>query len=66
MPNFYKQSFFGAIVNFHSFQRAPFGRPFRAAGDPKPTTPNSDLRPGADTAFHETMVSIVPFGPSVF
>lgn len=51
---------------FMLFKRAPFGRHFRAAGHQKTTTPNSDLRPGADIAFHETIAITVPFAPSVF
>ena len=50
---------------FMIFIKAPFGHHFRVAGCPKPTPPNSDLRPGADPAFHETIVMTVPFGPSV-
>ena len=48
------------------FQKALFGPPFCAAGRQTHTTPNDELRPGADPAFHETKVIIVPFGPTFF
>ena len=51
---------------FMVFKKAPFGLHFRVAGLQKPTTPNEGKRPDADPAFHETMVVIVPFGPSDF
>ena len=63
MPNFYEK-FFGGVPSFHNCQ--PFGQPFCAAGHHKPTTPNYDLRPGADPVFHETIVITVPFGPNIF
>ena len=48
------------------FKKAPFGQPFRAAGRQTPTTLNDELRPGADPAFHETIIITVSFGPSGF
>ena len=48
------------------FKKAPFGHHFRAAGRQKPSSSNYGWRPGADPAFHETTVILVPLGPSVF
>ena len=44
----------------------PFGHHFRAAGRQKPSPPKYGERPCRDPAFHETIVILVPLGPSVF
>ena len=51
---------------FWIFKKAPFGNHFRAAGRPKPCSPNYGWRPGADSAFHETIVITVPLGLAGF
>ena len=48
------------------FKKASFGHHFRAAGRQKPSRSNYGWRPAADPAFHETTVTLVPLGPSVF
>ena len=48
------------------FKKAPFGHHFRAAGHQKPSPPKYGERPCRDPAFHETIVILVPLGPSVF
>jgi hypothetical protein len=48
------------------FQKASFGRPSRPSRRQKPCPPNCGERPFRDPAFHETIVILVPLGPSVF
>ena len=47
-------------------KKAPFGQPFRPSGRTKRSAPNDPGRPSRDPAFHETIVTTVPFGPSAF
>ena len=48
------------------FKKVPCGQPFRSSRRKKRSAPNDPDCPSRDPAFHETMVIIVPFGPSVF
>ena len=66
MPNFYKKLDFGAIFDFHGFQKGTLWTTFSPKQAPKPSTPNDRERPCRDPAFHETIVITVPLGPSVF
>jgi hypothetical protein len=66
VPNFSKKLVWGAIFNFHGFQKGTFGRPFRPSRRQNPSPPKYGERPFRDPAFHETTVILVPLGPSVF
>ena len=66
MLNFYEKFDFGAIFDFLDFQKGTIWTPFSATK--APTNPNVSWagRPCRDPAFHETIVILVPLGPSVF
>ena len=64
MPNFSEHLDFGAIFDFHGFLKAPFGPFFRPSGRKKRSPPSDPGGPSRDPAFHETIVILVPFGPS--
>ena len=65
MPNFSKKLVLGAIFDFHDFKKEPCGQPFRPSGRKKRSPPSDPGGPSRDPAFHETIVILVPFGPSV-
>ena len=50
---------------FMVFKKAPFGPPFRPSGRKKRSPTSDPRRPSRDPVFHETIVILVPFGPSV-
>ena len=66
MPNFYKQLDFGAILDFHGFQKGTLRTIFSHKVSSFAVTCSWFGRPCRDPAFHETIVTAVPFGPSIF
>ena len=63
--NFYEKLDFGTNFSFRVFQKAPFGQPFRPSGRNKRSPPSDPGGPSRDPASHETIVILLPFGPSV-
>ena len=66
MLNFCEKLDFGAIFDFHDFQKGTFWTPFSATKAPKSLTVSWAGRPCRDPVFHGTIVILVPLGPSVF
>ena len=66
MPNWYKKFVFGAIFYFHDFQKGTLWTTFSHKVSILAVTCSRFGRPCRDPAFHETIVSTVPLGPSVF
>ena len=66
MPNFDKLSF-GVIFDFHGFPKASLWITFSPEQSKKERSPpNGPGRTSTDPAFHQTIVTTVPFEPSVF
>ena len=65
MPNFSKKLVLAAIFDFHGFQKGTLWTPVSLKKAPIVLTGSRAGRPFRDPAFHETIVILVPLGPSV-
>ena len=66
MPNCYKQLLFGAIFDFHGFQKDTLWITFSLKQSIKRNSPNDPGSTSRDPVFYETIIITVQFGPSVF
>jgi hypothetical protein len=60
--NFYEKLDLGAIFDFEDFQKGTSWTPFSATKAPNCTRESSQTRFFRDSAFHETIVILVPLG----